>query len=1070
MAAPRAPEPGSAPATPRAVRAMQSDTAETTPRHPLHHTPPMLLSREPDDDARSSSSELTPSSDDDDDAWAGQLLPSGYSPPQSPLLADIVSRARHPSSLSALAGRRRAPDPESRPMSDFDWAGAYADSPSPSLMHAFAPPDAHGPQGRASPPLPPLPARVDAKGEAAALRAQEEGSATDGLRINAPPVEGDVDSVPAVPPMRCEPGAAQLQVPTTETSPARSISPLPAPPIHPSLAVRTALPASDPTASSSSSSQSSPAALDAAQDHTLLAPEPSAMPNDRPTSRTSFRSASSGRRSPAPQPPRPPRRQTSSLSLQSRVSDAASAPAVEPASTHLPPQAPAAAPPPAAARESPTPPIFAPPVDRPAATAAGAGAGAVAAVRVAPEAPPVAGADAAPLAVPRLRTPLGGPRRSTGIGTGTGGGAGAGTAPSVPEKSARRVSRRLSVLGPLQAAAEGDGATRSAEGSARGSPAITDGEGGKRFSVPYSVSDLALAYGRDSWAEYASSDSEYPPSALAPQAGPGTPVDGDDSCVRSSRIREPAGAEDSPCFPPDGNGGAGEAPHAGLATPPRLPGGGETARSSTPRGDAKARAAAFIADLKRAKAASATGRGETPPPPVVGGGTAHPVHISPSASPLVLSPRSPTASPALPSPPRAPSPPPRVHRSGSVFTTTARPPHPFPPSSPSPPPPPPNADKRPSDASARTLSIRRRSSVPPVPAPAPTSLSIVPRPPLLRRRPLPAAVQVAVELRRARTPRERGRIYAERLNELARERSRLDEWIAAVRDARGTVERSPLVTSSPNASRARAARQDASSETFAPRADAYKAKELPSLAFSPRDLPPSSAPYPGVLHFGSSGGGSTKGGGAHGTKSSFFSGLGVGRSSLGRRVSKRDHAPPPVPPPLSSSNATASASAAAASMASLRSTISGPTHLLPASSSAPSAHASHSWRSIQGPRMPNPVPPPGAAGDVHSPSPSGSPNENLTAAAAGARTSFSYGSVSALAGSASVPAHLGARYGAVAEGAGVGAGAAGELKLARLQDILPQAAREDLVGALARAGGDDVLAISVYLSEQASRH
>jgi hypothetical protein len=61
-------------------------------------------------------------------------------------------------------------------------------------------------------------------------------------------------------------------------------------------------------------------------------------------------------------------------------------------------------------------------------------------------------------------------------------------------------------------------------------------------------------------------------------------------------------------------------------------------------------------------------------------------------------------------------------------------------------------------------------------------------PPLLRRRPLPMAIQ-ASEVQKARTAGERARIYAAKINELNREKSRLDEWIDAVRKPRSAVGR-----------------------------------------------------------------------------------------------------------------------------------------------------------------------------------------------------------------------------------------------------------------------------------------
>lgn len=48
-------------------------------------------------------------------------------------------------------------------------------------------------------------------------------------------------------------------------------------------------------------------------------------------------------------------------------------------------------------------------------------------------------------------------------------------------------------------------------------------------------------------------------------------------------------------------------------------------------------------------------------------------------------------------------------------------------------------------------------------------------------------------------------------------------------------------------------------------------------------------------------------------------------------------------------------------------------------------------------------------------------------------------------------------------------GAVDEDKLERLSNILPLAGREDLVAALSKAGGDEVLAVSVFLSDEATR-
>lgn len=171
-------------------------------------------------------------------------------------------------------------------------------------------------------------------------------------------------------------------------------------------------------------------------------------------------------------------------------------------------------------------------------------------------------------------------------------------------------------------------------------------------------------------------------------------------------------------------------------------------------------------------------------------------------------------------------------------------------------------------------------------------------------------------------------------------------------------------------------------------------------------------------------------------------------------------------------------------------TISAPVQLLSSTNmsltSPSSTSLSGGVRPIHGPRMPQgggTAQQERASLDAHY-SPAGSPALPPPPPLP-VRTSFSYGSSASLLGggdgpgglgglaaSASVPAHLG---GAGATGSTAhdeepyGSSGANESeadKLARLQDILPQASRDDLRDALARAGGDDVLAISIYLSEE----
>ena len=258
--------------------------------------------------------------------------------------------------------------------------------------------------------------------------------------------------------------------------------------------------------------------------------------------------------------------------------------------------------------------------------------------------------------------------------------------------------------------------------------------------------------------------------------------------------------------------------------------------------------------------------------------------------------------------------------------------------------------------------------------------------------------------------------------------------------------------------RSRWARQDASVATFAPRGDGYRAREITRGSFSAHDLAPS-APFPGVLNLPptrSTSHTSLASGGGGGGKS-FFSGL--GRGTLGRRMSKRDHAAGP------------SSSRSPAKSSSLRSTISGPVQVLSSTNAAlapisdgpfrPPAHqAAYARNSFDSRRS----------------SPATSPQAS--------RASFSYGSLPPSASSVSSPsADVAAPAPAIPtfqvtrgsvyyengeKTAGSQVGDLDEDKLDRLADVLPQASRADLAAALEEAGGDDVLAISVYLSSEPS--
>ncbi|GAA5891793.1 hypothetical protein JCM8208_002887 [Rhodotorula glutinis] len=1041
------------------------------------------------------------SSEDDDNAWAGTLLPSGSSPIQSPLLlADGPAEPRFPLSAVAAAG------PTDRPMSEFDWAAAYADSRSPSLLQDVSggggpspfPSPGEGPGAAlggaplASPPLPPLPVEAVREQEKAGRSGEEEGrrGAREGGRAEEERARAVMDvgvaKEPPAPPSSLSPSHAlpilSTSIPSSSFStPSVSPSSPPRAPLskatsHPDLASATLL---VPAGGASSSSSSS--AL------------------DRPSSRTSLRSATSatsgGRRSPGPQPPRPARRQASALSLRSTTSSVGggAADGVSFGATAAALVAGVLAVVPLAAAEQGVATAVQAEGGEPAAAGSSTSTAPSAAALAAALPAAATSAPVVPLALssPRLRT-----ARSP--------------APTVPEKSARRMSRRLSVLGgspgpgsPVAPSASGEGTA-----SARASPRVEQeagaqaGDPANRFSVPYSISDLALAYGRDSWAEYSvASESDYPPSTRSP-AAPHAPtlshVDGDGQgevgSGTSSHLREPASVVEGSDPQQALNGERADLRVDVAVVPSSLrPHQGGAGSPSTPtRGDAKARAAAFLADLRRAKAAAAADEADEASLAVLAAPAA-----AVSAAERLVSSSSPlpgevksfldSTSPALPPlPPASPLVRPELPSAPSLVEPPApaeigelEPPSP----EGSPPVPPPNDSKRPSVASAATtLSIRRRSSAnaPSLAPPAASAAAAAPRPvdnsPLLRRRPLPPAVQIVAELRRARTARERGRIYAEKINELGRERSRLDEWVRAMREGGGASGRAPPAASpNPSTSR-RASRQDASTATFAPRADGYRAKELPSSSFSPRDMAPTNAPYPGVLNYNGGGNvgatsstsslrsGAPPSSFSSGSKASFFSGLGVvGRGSLGRRASKREHHGHHPAGPGAAMN------------------ISAPVQLLSSTNLALTSPTSASVmplggaRSISGPRMPNASSSTERASLDARYSPSGSP-----ALPSGAppplpvRTSFSYGSsaslgigggLGGLAASASVPAHL---SGGMGVGSEVAYGAVDEeredAKLVRLQDILPQASREDLVDALATAGGDDVLAISVYLS------
>ncbi|GAA5949934.1 hypothetical protein JCM3765_007743 [Sporobolomyces pararoseus] len=496
-------------------------------------------------------------------------------------------------------------------------------------------------------------------------------------------------------------------------------------------------------------------------------------------------------------------------------------------------------------------------------------------------------------------------------------------------------------------------------------------------------------------------------------------------------------------------------------------------RSSTPRGDAKARAAAFIADLKRSKQeAEKSAQKQKNEAGVV---DEEDETITVQTEPAVVQEKEQG----------------RQQEEDTIIVE---------PSSRDVRPPQPKPISRTSEASIRSQAQSQPSSQPrsqpssrsstlPYSTARPQQPTL---PPLLRRRPLPMAIQASGEIQRARTAGERARIYAAKINELNRENSRLDEWIDAVRGPRLAVSRA-FVTS-PTASplrTARSFRQDASTATFAPRGDGYRAKEIVPSTFGPRDLQPINTPYPGVLSHTSSLSNTT----SISSQRSLGSGLpavsaqsGSGKSSffsrsLGRRTSKRE-------PPSSLSSSSTLPNGGGGGISGLP--ISNPSPLL-YSSSATTTTAPYNLRSIVGPRMPGagtggshqyPTLNSRASFDSRAPTPTNSTTtySNLPHPH---RASISFGSASNtpnLSSAASMIPNSPNSFSSVStspspllpsvslHSSSVAATSDRDVDpeaLNRLIDVLPQAPRADLVKSLRKAGGgDDILAISIYLSER----
>lgn len=223
---------------------------------------------------------------------------------------------------------------------------------------------------------------------------------------------------------------------------------------------------------------------------------------------------------------------------------------------------------------------------------------------------------------------------------------------------------------------------------------------------------------------------------------------------------------------------------------------------------------------------------------------------------------------------------------------------------------------------------------------------------------------------------------------------------------------------------------------------------------------------------------SSSGGGG---KSSFFS------RSLGRRTSKRD-------PPLSQhGGSTATVGAAGGGIAGLP--ISNPSPLL-YSSSASTTTAPQNLRPVGGPRMPGALNSRASFESRMSPVPATTPSylvQPLNSATANPYVQHNYqdsapcqagsdpatlpnspNSFSSMSTSASplvpfssTPLGQSSQFSPSSVEPSATDDAVDAEALARLRDVLPQAPTEDLIKSLKKAGGaDDILAISIYLSER----
>ncbi|SCZ91416.1 BZ3500_MvSof-1268-A1-R1_Chr1-2g01394 [Microbotryum saponariae] len=544
--------------------------------------------------------------------------------------------------------------------------------------------------------------------------------------------------------------------------------------------------------------------------------------------------------------------------------------------------------------------------------------------------------------------------------------------------------------------------------------------------------------------------------------------------------------------------------------------------------DAKARAAAFVADLKRARtAASGSSNGDPPVPssPLMASPMTTPVMTSDSLG-ITVSSTSPTTY-VEPESPREvlileghndsgrsqrldakPSSPARASPANGPPSFSTDTPRPLTPqvfvgeeslSSQSALPPAqllaPNSgaisisDRTPL-APSTTAGLPARYDSPPLAAPEPPPPS-PPRLMLRRRRLLPPSLQIINDLRRTRTAGERANLYAMKIRELRKETSGIATWVGFIQH--GVHERMSAQTVS---QLPRHSRDEGSSASFPTRPDATCARELPPGSFTRQDLVPT-VPFPGVLgavHHspssslpGMSSPPSSSSSTARFSTSQLLSSTSLSMrpasaikdkayffTSLGRRGSRRESASAAVP--------TSSTSVAPPPR---RLSVSAPFNAGPTTTTTTTALTSavpfSSVRSAGAVAGPRPI---GGASSLHP-----GPNGGITTSSAPIPVSAASPVLSISSNVASKTSHeslngttnrtsfinVGGQS-AVSEAMNARTELLGEEreeeddeetkeKIQRLVDILPYARPEQIRSALRRANGDDVLAISIFLSD-----